>query len=922
MRSIGTITLGAILAAALLLAGCAQQPRATGPTPDGYVVMHIGIEGGQLSTAGLEAQGAPYTTAGTAAVGLVNVSVFDKHDQLVKFAATGSGYVADRAGTLTEVPLTSAAESATLTLVAADNPYRFVAHGYRQQASQSVIAYDAQTKLVGDGTTVRIALTSVLGGAQLVPRYPANYVSPGPAPFELLLVVTANGYSTFPGTDYLQVPLGDFTVEYGAVSGATVQEATKRGMRLLVDDCQVGVGQGVIRGLVWNGTEVEQGEIALPAYGVGCQTAGGNIDVDLQAPTVSITYDANTLTITGQAQDANDRISKVQVWDGAKLLASTDQAEESSAVAYFQFDLGLSSFTVTLKSQPVGGLVALAFDPAGNEGRSAETFNQLNVWVDANAAANGDGTEAQPFLTIDDGVSAVAVGGTVWVRPGTYDENVVVDKNLRLLSTAGRESTSIVGLQGGSELGTVQVTSHTTGVQLGDIGHGFHIVGLDGPAGLEKAAVYFQGSHDDPAVIGNEIEAGGDAGLTTEAGAAVQRLVVSHNLFSGQTFTGAHPAGEGFGSQFTLPNVPRQLVVVSNGATYASFTHNIVTGTAGGLNDLGAPQGNTLITVDAVGSLIANNHFEGYTTRYATSLRARGAGTTISDNAFVSAGLPDSAGHLYLANNALDAALVAANTFDRGVWVADTAGGTVGLALPATFSPSMSGTVVNLLPGEYDVGGHVLVNAAGLTLRGPNAAAPQGTQRGPEAVIKGGVALAAPDVTVTGIAFEGFGAYLGDVSALYLADGATNAKISNNVVEGSGSGRGVVSALGAAADARITGNSFQYLTSGVFAQGLAAFWVEGNLFANNAAGSANDAGGQTVVGNTFRDNEEGVGLGAPGVTVNGNYFGQGHDSYVTVYTPGSYVLADLITANTFESAAVAGSYTPGWTSTAFPAVVP
>src|SRR5690606_9915329 len=146
-------------------------------------------------------------------------------------------------------------------------------------------------------------------------------------------------------------------------------------------------------------------------------TSGANLDADLQAPTVSISYDAATLTVSGTAQDANDRIAKVQVWDGAKLLASTDPSEESAAVAYFQFALGLDTFSVTLKEAPLGGLQALAFDPAGNEGQSATTSTQANVWVDASAAAGGDGSEAQPFTTIGAGVSAVGVGGTVWVRP-------------------------------------------------------------------------------------------------------------------------------------------------------------------------------------------------------------------------------------------------------------------------------------------------------------------------------------------------------------------------------------------------------------------------------------------------------------------------------------------------------------------------
>lgn len=921
MKSFASLTLGGVLAVALLLTGCGQQPRAEVPTPDGYVTMQLGLSAGQLAGAALEAQGVPFTSAGSAGAELVSVSVFDKNAQPVAFTLTPGGYMADPSGTLTTVPLTPANESATLTLLAAGNPYQFVAHGYGQAGNPSVIAYDAQTKLVGSGTTVTLGLKSVLGSAVLVPRYPANYAAPSAAPFDLLLVVTANGYSAFPGGDYLQVPLGDFAVQYGAVTGASVTDSSDRGLRLVIDECQVGVAQGHVAGLVWNGSAVVPGQVTLPAYGIGCQTSGANLDADLQAPTVSISYDAATLTVSGTAQDANDRIAKVQVWDGAKLLASTDPSEESAAVAYFQFALGLDTFSVTLKEAPLGGLQALAFDPAGNEGQSATTFTQANVWVDASAAAGGDGSEAQPFTTIGAGVSAVGVGGTVWVRPGSYPENVVIAKDLKLLSTGGASVTSIVGQQAGGELGTVVVSGGTSGFQLGAAGHGFHIVGIDGPAGIEKAAVYFQGAHSGAAVIGNDIEANGDAGLTTEYGAAVAGLVISQNRFTGQTFLGANPAGDGFSQQFSLLNVPRQLVVVASGATFTSFTDNTILGTAGGLNAANAPQGNTLVTLDGTGGLISGNEFAGYTTRYGTSLRVRGAGTTIVGNTFQSTSLPASVGHVLVQNNALDAALVSANTFDKGVWVASAAGGTIGSALPTSFPAAMSDTVVNVLPGTYAVGAHIVALAPGLTLRGPNADAPQGTLHGPEAVIEGGVAIAAANVTVSGLSFTGFGAYLGDVSAIYLAAGATGTTISNNVVTGAGSGRGVINAMGGPISAAISGNHFEHLTTGAFAQGGATYTVSANLFSNNEAGVGTDTGGQSVTGNTFTNNAEGVGLGAAGNTVTGNTFGAGHASYVTDYT-GSYDLSALLSANTFSPAATVGTYLPSWTATAYPALVP
>jgi len=67
------------------------------------------------------------------------------------------------------------------------------------------------------------------------------------------------------------------------------------------------------------------------------------------------------------------------------------------------------------------------------------------VWVDDTGPScltgPGNGTQLDPFCKIQDGIDAVATGGTVYVAAGTYDEQVVINKSLTL---QGAGDTTIV----------------------------------------------------------------------------------------------------------------------------------------------------------------------------------------------------------------------------------------------------------------------------------------------------------------------------------------------------------------------------------------------------------------------------------------------------------------------------------------------
>ena len=313
----------------------------------------------------------------------------------------------------------------------------------------------------------------------------------------------------------------------------------------------------------------------------------------------------------------------------------------------------------------------------------------------------------QTTYTVSSGQSIQAAidgannGDIIEVGDGTYEENITIDKSLTLLAPDGRDVTTIQGSLDGPGFGTINIANGVDDVTIGAVGQGFTIVGfpLDNAA-QEGAAIRFSGASTGSKIIGNELVADGEAALLVTSGVVVQNLTVDANIISGQTFEGT-PAGEGFGTQFSTLNVPRQLVVVNPGTGgNINFTNNEVIGIAGGINADGNPQGNTLVTIDRDNSTISDNTFAGTTTRFGSSLRVRGSGATIEDNTFESDGLTPSNLHLFLQNNTLDNALVGANTFDKGVYVEGGEG--IGHVIQPAVDVVPPGTVLNVLSGTYE----------------------------------------------------------------------------------------------------------------------------------------------------------------------------------------------------------------------------
>ena len=221
--------------------------------------------------------------------------------------------------------------------------------------------------------------------------------------------------------------------------------------------------------------------------------------------------------------------------------------------------------------------------------------------------------------SINVGIGATAAGGTVYVEDGAFTENVVLNKALTLRSLNGRDFTTIAGISGVGALGTIVVTDGVNGATIGGTDAGFTVVGFDnGNPAVENAALYFQGNHAGATVRGNRITANGDEALVTEYNLVNSDFVIDGNIFDGKTYVGAVGAT---GNQFTVPNVPRQLVALNKGHSNLTFTNNSVVGDAGS---------NQLVAIESNGSNVTGNTFDGETT--SAALRVRGTNAVIADN--------------------------------------------------------------------------------------------------------------------------------------------------------------------------------------------------------------------------------------------------------------------------------------------------
>jgi len=157
------------------------------------------------------------------------------------------------------------------------------------------------------------------------------------------------------------------------------------------------------------------------------------IILDTISPTVPALNEVITPTnISIQILSGNKEASS-SIWlNGAEIVPINSSTEWS---CFYNLSEGTNNISIT------------SHDAAGNKSSPVTTTIEYdpNIYVDAaNASGIENGTKTHPFNTVTEGIEAVTSGKSVVVAAGTYNEQLIINKEITLQG-ASRDNTFITG---------------------------------------------------------------------------------------------------------------------------------------------------------------------------------------------------------------------------------------------------------------------------------------------------------------------------------------------------------------------------------------------------------------------------------------------------------------------------------------------
>ncbi|PYE52720.1 hypothetical protein [Deinococcus yavapaiensis] len=352
-----------------LLASCGG-PRLPSPN-DGLVTLTLRAPFAARDASGVRPQGLPTDAGGASAVRDVRVRVFTSDGSLVKFDAQRH---ADPNGTVDHLDLTPSAASANVGL--APGSYTFQAAGASDSANGVLLAFgrlERQSVTANGAVTLKLQTLIGDGAVALTSALPMNAVVPGQT-FDVLLSVKTPDAN---GARYT-VPLDDFQVEYaldanlghvkasGKLGARVTAAATPSGATFTLGATVTGLGAADAETAA---SKTFGATFALPFL------SGTGVKVDFDAPDLGVDTPqvaGGSVLVSGSSFD-DVGLSRLEVFDGPVLVASTDDAAGAAKVTFDVDDAGhLTNRWSAAWTNPESGahaLTVIATDTSGSETR-------------------------------------------------------------------------------------------------------------------------------------------------------------------------------------------------------------------------------------------------------------------------------------------------------------------------------------------------------------------------------------------------------------------------------------------------------------------------------------------------------------------------------------------------------------------------
>ncbi|OFW50585.1 MAG: hypothetical protein A2163_03005 [Actinobacteria bacterium RBG_13_35_12] len=143
-------------------------------------------------------------------------------------------------------------------------------------------------------------------------------------------------------------------------------------------------------------------------------------------------------TITSPTNISSQTLSGTKEANSSILINDTEVVSINSSTNW--------SYSYNL-SEGTNNISITSCDAAGNESFAVLTIIEYdpNIYVDiGNTSGIEDGTQTNPFNSITEGIEAVTSGKSVMVAAGTYNEQLIINKNIALQG-ASRDNTFITG---------------------------------------------------------------------------------------------------------------------------------------------------------------------------------------------------------------------------------------------------------------------------------------------------------------------------------------------------------------------------------------------------------------------------------------------------------------------------------------------